>query len=489
MATDYIATIAYVGNEPILSVRATHLRYLKTFMRSVRATGSIEIQVKKPEGLRVRAILMTLSRQDRQHQFTLLIERWDGDVLVGSVDATTDAIRNALVDLLNIARSSRPRTGRSPRPSGEAVESAIPTKPAKPAQPAPERARPTPPSPKPNPFSATTDSSTILAAIPDTPNTPPASKEAAELLVRPPSQPFVRTPTGSSRWRIDAKSISKSSKKEDGQPGLISSSARFNAAARVRELRELYKQMSWDELNRIQEPYEFQCPSLVGYDAVSLTEVLKLNAKEQRFIENLLTGDQSLRDIYTMTNLSRRETCGLMLALLGAEVVKFTERPLEELQKRSLAEATANRHLAIDSATYFGFLDLHWSANGEEINAAADKIIAQLGPAANGVLGPEWTEKAREAIKHTRKVKAALATTGERRLYRLTFLEQFNVVQSIQLFATQLEWAIYREDRQAIQQLTTRIEELNPQGAGGIIDRARSRAADRQPDEGPPSDM
>lgn len=296
-------------------------------------------------------------------------------------------------------------------------------------------------------------------------------------------------PSGQSRWRIDMKAVSKAKSQGEDEGGVPAPPVFFSEAAKVKALRKDYADQSWEELSLIQEPYEFQCPSLDGHDATSICEALKLNDKETRFVENLLTGELSLREIYKMTNLSRRDTCSFILALLGAELISFTERPLEELQKRNLTTATESRYLAIEGANYFGFLDLHWSANGEEIEAATAKIVDQLTPVERGLITSELQTKAADCIAHARKAQAALSSQKDRRAYRLTFLEQFNVDQSVELFATQLEWAVYRADQIAMKKLTTRIKELTPGGAQAIINRARMRASQRGPGENPPDGM
>ena len=490
MARDYLATVVYIGGQAMLAVRATQVRFLKQFLRDARNNGYVQLEVPKPDGFNPDSLMMTLTRQDKQVVFRLVIEEWEDGLLIGYLDARESDVRQSVVTLLNISGAdtgTRPRT--SPHLRGPSTAASPAT--AKPAQAPPtSTAKPvaTGPSATPAPPATTAPPTSTAASAPTSPTsaaTPPVTNPTT----RPGGPPVMKKPSGQSRWRIDMKAVSKARSPEDGETSIPAPPVYFSEAAKVKELRTTYKEKSWEELNLVQQPYEYQCPSFVGHDAASISEALKLNPKEQRFVENLITGDLSLLEIYKMTNLSRRETVCFVLAMLGAELITFTERPLEELQKRNLTIATKHRYLAIEGANYFGFLDLHWSANAEEIDAAATAINDQLAPVERGLLTPELQQKASEIFDHLRKARAALASHKDRRAYRLTFLEQFNVDQSVELFATQLEWAVYRADQHAINKLVTRIKELTPHQANAIIKTARSKASRRPPGDSPPDGM
>ena len=229
----------------------------------------------------------------------------------------------------------------------------------------------------------------------------------------------------------------------------------------LKEALDKYRDLSWDDATHIQDRYLSDCPMLTG-DPKEIAESLKLGDKGTRFLANCLNGETALRNVYKTTNLSRKNTFALVFGLLDIGLIEFQERPAEELLTEELVRVIGERFNALEKASLFNRLDLHWSATGEEIAASSERFLQEFSTATASRVGIEVAKKAEAVMDGIREAASLLSTSKGRMTHRLTFLEPFNISQAIDLMNAQLDMEIYRVNHKMINQLLARIAELNP---------------------------
>lgn len=236
------------------------------------------------------------------------------------------------------------------------------------------------------------------------------------------------------------------------------------APAKVSGLQEAmtkYKELRTEEAEEEQKELLSLIPTIKG-DVAALAERLKLGPKGEKFFANCLTGNFPLRKVYTLTNLSRRNTFAMIFALRDVGLLEFVAADNEEILTAELIEMVGTRFATLEKGNLFDRLDLHWSATGIEIEEAEQNFLKHLSSATPSRVGAEVADKARQAAAGIQEASRLLASVELRKEHRLSFLEPFNIQQGLDLVCSHLEMAIYRHDRKEVARLLDRIMEIEP---------------------------
>jgi len=229
----------------------------------------------------------------------------------------------------------------------------------------------------------------------------------------------------------------------------------------LQEAMTKYKELTTELAEAEQKDFLSLIPMIQG-DVVALAERLKLGPKGEKFFENCLTGHFPLRKVYTLTNLSRRNTFAIIFALRDVELLEFVAADNEEVLTAELIEMVKTRYASLEKGHLFNRLDLHWSATGFEIEEAEAKFVKLLSGATPSRVGSDVAQKAREALAGIQEASRLLSSVALRKEHRLSFLEPFNIQQGLDLVCSHLEMAIYRHDRKEVKRLLERITEIEP---------------------------
>lgn len=217
-----------------------------------------------------------------------------------------------------------------------------------------------------------------------------------------------------------------------------------------RALRDHSRQMPREQL------MERHRPNLDRYvhfndDTGQVLAEIQFSSVEKRFLEVISANSWRLREIFTVTNLSRNQTACVLWALDELSILDYRdqediERYLDRISSRILSKARS-----ILSATHFDALEIHWISLTDEIEDAHKRLLEEFDPEAYHNLTDELRkgisiirERVEEAYHYVRDKR-------QRRAYREEIIETDTIINSADLLAKKGEMAIMKGDsREAV---------------------------------------
>jgi len=187
--------------------------------------------------------------------------------------------------------------------------------------------------------------------------------------------------------------------------------------------------------------------------------------EERRFIEVLKSRAWRLREIFGVTNMSRKKTAVTLWTMLDLEFLKFQDdevidRYLARVRKRIFGK----RH-HIDGAHLFDVIEVHWISLPGEIDAGYRKMKEQYDAKAYHDLDDKLTTALEEINKALDDAYREIRNPTRRRAYRLEIIEEYMVIQSAELLAKKGEMAIMRGDMREARLCWGKAAELVPNRA------------------------
>ena len=167
---------------------------------------------------------------------------------------------------------------------------------------------------------------------------------------------------------------------------------------------------------------------------------------ERRFLDLVQARSWRLRELFSVSNMSRRATARFLYALLDLGFVAFQEEEDHERYMKRITDQIMGKFYRVQKVHHFDVLEVHWISLQDEIEAGYKNMKARYRAAMYHDLTPEL-EQALEAINH--KVDAAYAVIRDptrRRAYREEIIEKDMIVNSADLLAKKGEMAIMRAD-------------------------------------------
>ena len=193
-------------------------------------------------------------------------------------------------------------------------------------------------------------------------------------------------------------------------------------------------------------------PSLDRYvkfsdDFVALAKNLKLRKEERRFVEVVGSKSWRMREIFSVSPLSRLNTAATIWAFseLGFFNFKDTEDDARYLHR--VETLIGRKRKQITGGTLFDMLDLHWISVSEEVRTAYNRLMEEFDPTAFNSIPAEMVDQINEIRNQVEEAYQVLSSDARRREYRKEKVEDFLIVQSAALLAKKGEMAVMRHDR------------------------------------------
>ena len=225
-----------------------------------------------------------------------------------------------------------------------------------------------------------------------------------------------------------------------------------------------FRSKSWEEMEEIQEELLSFYPRVDG-DLPAVVSGLKLSPKAAKFVEQNLTGEYSLRKIYRLSDLSKKDTFSLVFALREEGHLELEEKQPNGLDQAKIRSLIEEKNDAISGQNLFEFLGLHWSAEGEDIEDASRVLMSRLEGASIKAVGPEHAMMASAVINHVNAAKKVLIDKKSRRQYRAGIIQPHEKEKGIALISKQIEMALFRKQGAELKRLLSRLEEFAPEAA------------------------
>jgi hypothetical protein len=186
---------------------------------------------------------------------------------------------------------------------------------------------------------------------------------------------------------------------------------------------------------------------------------------ERKFLEVLQENSWRLRELFSVSPLSRQMTSCVVWALndlgfLGYGETEDLGRYLERVGTRILTKAQRSK-----SANHFDILEVHWICLKQEVEGAYKRLKDEFQSDQFHDLTPEMETALKVIDKYVEEAYAAVVEDLPRRAYRLEVVEEDTIKQSAELLGRKGEMAIMKHDRKEASMCWGRALELVPNSA------------------------
>lgn len=252
------------------------------------------------------------------------------------------------------------------------------------------------------------------------------------------------------------------------------------AAVLFRALRQRAKEMASDTLADIlkahMDQYVFIRPGVER-----TFEEMRLTADEMGFLKIIGATSYRLREVPSVSNLTRSSTASMIWCLDELGLLEFRgEEAAKRVQER-IARNLLSKKAVVQKGTLFERLDLHWICTSREVEIAWRKADAEY-PADNpDKYGPEWREACLLIRKGIEEAYQRLKGDAARREYRLTVIERAMADQSAAMLAGKGDMAVVKGQAREAWDCFSKAVELvpnNPEYKAGL---AKAEAAGGRP--------
>ena len=211
----------------------------------------------------------------------------------------------------------------------------------------------------------------------------------------------------------------------------------------------------------------------------SLLEQIPLTDDQRILVDRHLAANTPFLQLKrSVGELQTRDLIELLLCLQLMGLVAFSPiRRGKDLEVARLERKLREHHKGLDQ-DYFAFLDLHWSALPEEIEAACERLDEDL----------ETISAAAAFIRDFDRIAAGLGTRLDevrgmardeqaRRKYRARKVGEAERMMAAEMYLKQAEMALFRKEYPQADECFRRMLEIDPGGAGSRERRDRAKEA------------
>ncbi len=208
-------------------------------------------------------------------------------------------------------------------------------------------------------------------------------------------------------------------------------------------------------------------------------EEMKLTSDEQQFVGIIQKTNYRLREIFSVSSLSRSQTAAAVWSMQDLNLLEFRPESDGIRERERFERDLAVRRAASRAKTLFERLDVHWICTTAEVEVGYKKLkeewsltrLARVGEAHRAAF-----EEINAAMDDAYK---GLSTDAKRREYRATIIERMKIEQSAEMLSKQGEMAIMKAASRDALNCFSKALELVPGNAEYREGFARAQAIPR----------
>lgn len=241
-----------------------------------------------------------------------------------------------------------------------------------------------------------------------------------------------------------------------------------------RTLFQQAREMKSDTLYTSLTPYLDQYLYLPEKTKVLVPD-LRLSALEQRFVDTLQANSWRVREIYSVSPLSRAITAAMLWSFVELDMLEFRTEQSDARAHAQLQILIDRKKSQVASASHFDVLEVHWICLRDEVEAAWKRLKDEFQPSRFHGMAPAAIADVATINRRLDEAHEALADDTRRREYRRTVIEDTKIQQSAELLGRQGDMAVMRHDRSHATTCYAKAVELvpgNPEYRSGLT-RAR----------------
>jgi len=231
------------------------------------------------------------------------------------------------------------------------------------------------------------------------------------------------------------------------------------------QARQKYADLSDKQIaSRIDEYHKHHV--VVTDEGAALIGELRLDMREQGFVDRYLRGGWQLAELLGRLDLTNRSVMETLLTLQDLDIVVLSEREGPNW-KLARAERFLIDRLDYLGKDHFAFVDAHWSSLDRELASACDRVARNLDDPLLDELPLERIGQMRQEIRDKLvEVRGIFADRDRRQAYRATLIERGKLAMASSLFAKKGEMALFKREATVARDCFLRVIEVDPGGPG-----------------------
>ena len=194
---------------------------------------------------------------------------------------------------------------------------------------------------------------------------------------------------------------------------------------------------------------------------VVLAEI-RMSANEKKLVEIITSRAWRLREVFSVSPLSRQNTAAVILAMNELGFMQYRREADAARAVAALEEDVRRKKLRTEKATQFDIIEVHWISERHEVEEGYRKLVAAYTLDPNLTLAADVRSDAAVILQRAKAAYELLVDDARRREYRKKLFDAVTLQQSAELLSKRGEMAIMRKDRREALNCFSKALELMP---------------------------
>jgi tetratricopeptide (TPR) repeat protein len=228
-----------------------------------------------------------------------------------------------------------------------------------------------------------------------------------------------------------------------------------------RALLNYSRQLSMDQIAEAHRPNMDRYVYFAEGVAEAAAEI-NFKASERKFLEIMAGNSWRLRELFSVSNLSRTDTSAVVWALNEMGFLDWRTQETDERYIGRVSHRIAQKTRQLTKGSLFDILEVHWICLQPEIDAALKRIHAEFVGRDYQRLPEELQKKVERILEEVDKAHATLSDERQRRTLRQELIEKDMIQASADILAKKGEMAVLKGDSRAALDCWGKAVELLP---------------------------
>ncbi len=176
---------------------------------------------------------------------------------------------------------------------------------------------------------------------------------------------------------------------------------------------------------------------------------INFKGSERQFLEIMAGNSWRLRELFSVSNLSRTDTSAVVWALNEMGFLDFRKQETIERYIARVGHRIKQKVKQLRKGSLFDILEVHWICLQPEIDTAQKRIHAEFGGRDYERLPDDLAEQVKTILEAVDKAYARLSDERQRRTLRQELIEKDMIQASAEILAKKGEMAILKGDSKA----------------------------------------
>ena len=230
----------------------------------------------------------------------------------------------------------------------------------------------------------------------------------------------------------------------------------------VRRIKSVTKHSYAADIQPFLEPYMGRYP-VKSPRLTPMVEGIAFGDKERKTLDEVVDGSVTLREVFSLTLLTKGATARLFLIATFLGFVEYRLKPAAKGGVEELLEELEDRLREMAKDDFFTRLGIHWTTHPSKILPAYRKLAEKYGPEAEErKLSPKVAEVMDQIMRLLEEAKDTLMDTERRKAYRRNLLGEAKLNFGATFLYKQAHMAKFRGDLKKTSELIDAALDIKP---------------------------